>query len=166
MKIHIYAWPLLAVLLVMDLGILAWALADHTVSGRGWQKYWRCLNGCLMLAALYGILRYTVLRKSGGHEAEFRFLRSWAEFMAQPELFREMVMNAFLFFPLGLTMPFAFRKRKRNAGITVLFAFLLSAAIEFCQYRYALGNGEVTDILMNTLGAGVGTAAFLIVNSE
>ena len=82
----------------------------------------------------------------------------------QPELYREMLMNVFLFFPLGLTLSNALPRRwnyRRRIGVTVLAGCLLSAGIEYTQYRFALGLAETDDVLCNTLGALLGAASLL-----
>ena len=38
---------------------------------------------------------------------------------------------------------------------------MLSAGIEYAQYRYALGMAEVDDVICNTLGAFIGAASLL-----
>lgn len=75
----------------------------------------------------------------------------------QPEIYREMLMNVFLFFPLGLTLSNALpRKWHRWLRIilTTLIGCALSAGIEYAQYRYALGLAETDDVICNTLGGG------------
>ena len=82
----------------------------------------------------------------------------------QPEIYREMLMNVFLFFPLGLTLSNALpRKWHRWLRIilTTLIGCALSAGIEYAQYRYALGLAETDDVICNTLGAFLGAASLL-----
>ena len=44
--------------------------------------------------------------------------------------------------------------------ITVVFALLLSIGIEAAQLHFHLGRCETDDVIMNTLGAVVGAAAY------
>ena len=86
----------------------------------------------------------------------------------QPELYREMLMNVFLFFPLGLTLSNSLpRKWHRWLRIilTTLVGCALSAGIEYAQYRYALGLAETDDVICNTLGAFLGAASLLIAHA-
>ena len=79
-----------------------------------------------------------------------------------------MLMNVFLFFPLGLTLSNALpRKWHRWSRIilTTLVGCALSAGIEYAQYRYALGMAEVDDVICNTLGAFLGAASLLIAHA-
>ena len=47
-----------------------------------------------------------------------------------------------------------------DTGNIVLLAFLFSACVEFCQYKFALGYAEVDDVIHNTLGAAIGVFAY------
>lgn len=74
-------------------------------------------------------------------------------------------MNVFLFFPLGLTLSNALPRRWNRwlrIGVTTLAGCLLSAGIEYAQYRFALGLAETDDVLCNTLGALLGAASLLV----
>jgi hypothetical protein len=67
----------------------------------------------------------------------------------------EMVLNALLFTPAGLLLPWILA-RAALVPIAVFGAAVLSSAIEAFQAFTPLGTaGDVTDILLNTLGAGV-----------
>lgn len=82
----------------------------------------------------------------------------------QPELYREMLMNVFLFFPLGLTLSNALPRKWHRWGriiLTTLVGCALSAGIEYAQYRYALGLAETDDVICNTMGAFLGAASLL-----
>ena len=58
------------------------------------------------------------------------------------------------------------RENKRNmlksVFITIGVAFLLTCAIEFTQYYFHIGNAELSDIIMNTVGATIGTLSFIM----
>ena len=83
----------------------------------------------------------------------------------QPELYRAMLMNVFLFFPLGLTLSNALPRKWHRWGriaFTTLIGCILSAGIEYAQYRCALGLAETDDVICNTLGAFLGATSLLI----
>ena len=66
----------------------------------------------------------------------------------------QRVLNAVMFAPLGFLLPVLWRKcRKWN--VTVLAGFLLSLTIEVLQ-MFCFRATDVDDLLMNTLGAGLG----------
>ena len=127
------------------------------------------LNTELACAAVFIILYTTILTRTPGVPAVI--LAPFASLTAarqQPELYREMLMNVFLFFPLGLTLSNALpRKWHRWLRIilTTLVGCILSAGIEYAQYRYALGMAEVDDVICNTLGAFIGSTSLLIAHA-
>lgn len=86
----------------------------------------------------------------------------------QPELYREMLMNVFLFFPLGLTLSNVLPQkwhRWLRIILTTLVGCALSAGIEYTQYRCALGLAETDDVICNTLGASIGSTSLLIAHA-
>lgn len=123
------------------------------------------LNTALACAAAFIILYATILTRTPGVPAVI--LAPFASLTAalqQPELYREMLMNVFLFFPLGLTLSNALpRKWHRwlRIALTTLIGCAFSAGIEYAQYRYALGMAEVDDVICNTLGAFLGATSLL-----
>lgn len=123
------------------------------------------LNTALACAAAFIILYATILTRTPGDYKPI--LTPFATFTAalqQPELYREMLMNIFLFFPLGLTLSNALPQKWHRwvrIILTTLIGCILSAGIEYAQYRYALGLAEVDDVICNTLGAFLGTASLL-----
>ena len=126
--------------------------------GRG--KRWRLLNFILFAGTAAAIFYMTVYtRGEGAGEVVLVPFQSFQEAKVQPELYRSMLMNVFLFVPIGLFLPFVLGKGRIPEFFTVLAALAFTAGIEYLQYRYALGRCEVDDILMNTLGALVGTQA-------
>ena len=122
-------------------------------------------NTALACAAAFIILYATILtRTPGSYELILTPFATFTAALQQPELYREMLMNVFLFFPLGLTLSNALpRKWHRWSRIilTTLVGCALSAGIEYAQYRYALGMAEADDVICNTLGAFLGAASLL-----
>lgn len=123
-------------------------------------------NTALACAAAFIILYATILTRTPGVPAVI--LAPFASLTAalqQPELYREMLMNVFLFFPLGLTLSNALPRKWHRWGRIILTTFIgcvLSAGIEYAQYRYALGLAETDDAICNTLGAFIGSTSLLI----
>ena len=127
------------------------------------------LNTALACAAAFIILYTTILTRTPGVPAVI--LTPFAALTAarvQPELYREMLMNIFLFFPLGLTLSNALPRKWHRWGriiLTTLVGCALSAGIEYAQYRCALGLAETDDVICNTLGAFIGTTSLLIAHA-
>ena len=113
------------------------------------------------------LIPYTTLltRAPGNYELILTPFATFTAAQQQPELYREMLMNVFLFFPLGLTLsnalPLKWHRWSRIA-LTAFIGCILSAGIEYVQYRYALGMAEVDDVICNTLGAFIGSTALLV----
>lgn len=123
------------------------------------------LNTALACAAAFIILYATILTRSAGvPEVILAPFASLTAARVQPELYREMLMNVFLFFPLGLTLSNSLPRKWHRWGRIILTTFvgcILSAGIEYTQYRYALGMAEVDDVICNTLGAFLGAVSLL-----
>lgn len=124
------------------------------------------LNTALACAAAFIILYATILNRTpGNYELILTPFATFTAALQQPELYREMLMNIFLFFPLGLTLSNALPRKWHRWGriiLTTLVGCILSAGIEYAQYRYALGLAETDDVICNTLGAFIGSTSLLI----
>lgn len=162
---HIYALPLHMVIFLMLVLLIVWAMLSQHKN----QKKRTIINAALCFIAAFIILYATILTRSAGvFEAILTPFASLTAARQQPELYREMLMNVFLFFPLGLTLSNALpRKWHRWLRIilTTLIGCILSAGIEYAQYRYALGMAEVDDVICNTLGAFIGSTSLLIAHA-
>lgn len=159
---YIYTRSFISIITFMVLALAAWGALPARVGAR----HWRWGNLVLALLITAAILYATLFSRAEGSTG--LILAPFATFTAarvQPELYREMLMNVFLFFPLGLTFSNALpRKWHRWLRIilTTLVSCALSAGIEYAQYRYALGMAEVDDVICNTLGAFIGSTSLLI----
>ena len=157
----IYSKPLLSIILSIAIAVVVWGYLRTKVQRRRWTIANLVLSCVVAIAILYA----TILTRSAGvPEVILTPFASLTAARQQPELYREMLMNVFLFFPLGLTLSNALpRKWHRWLRIilTTLVGCILSAGIEYAQYRYALGMAEVDDVICNTLGAFLGAASLL-----
>lgn len=162
---QIYAWPLGLVGFIMLLLLAGWSYLSEKSEERKWA-----IGNAILLVAVLDFLLYTTLltRSPGGYEVILTPFAALAAARVQPELYREMLMNVFLFFPLGLTLSNALPRRWNRwlrIGVTTLAGCLLSAGIEYAQYRFALGLAETDDVLCNTLGALLGAASLLVAHA-
>lgn len=162
---HIYALPLHMVIFLMLALLIVWAMLSLHQN----QRKRSIINAVLCSITALTILYATILTRTPGDYKPI--LTPFATFTAalqQPELYREMLMNVFLFFPLGLTLSNALpRKWHRWLRIilTTLVGCALSAGIEYAQHRYALGMAEVDDVICNTLGTFVGSTSLLVAHA-
>lgn len=127
------------------------------------------LNTALACAATFIILYATILNRTpGNYELILTPFAALSAARQQPELYRAMLMNVFLFFPLGLTLSNALPRKWHRWGriaFTTLIGCILSAGIEYAQYRCALGLAETDDVICNTLGAFIGSTSLLIAHA-
>lgn len=158
---HIYALPLHMVIFLMLVLLIVWAMLSQHKN----QKKRTIINAALCFIAAFIILYATILNRTpGNYELILTPFAALSAARQQPELYREMLMNIFLFFPLGLTLSNALPQKWHRWGRIILTTFvgcILSAGIEYTQYRYALGMAEVDDVICNTLGAFLGATSLL-----
>lgn len=163
---QIYSLPLRLIIVYMLILILIWkALGKRIRTNPDKKRIWK-LSNILILIGTICIIGIATLswRNGSGTELILTPFQSFQEAKIQPELYRSMLMNVFLFFPLGLSMPFALpEKWKLKVFCTILFAFLLSVGIEVIQYHYQLGRAEVDDVICNILGCVLGSSSYLLV---
>lgn len=158
---YIYSRSFISVITFMALALAAWGALPARVGARRW-RWGNLVLVLLMTAAIFYATLFSRAEGSTG-----LILTPFASLTAarqQPELYREMLMNVFLFFPLGLTLSNALPRKWHRWGriiLTALIGCILSAGIEYAQYRYALGLAETDDVICNTLGAFLGAASLL-----
>lgn len=148
----IYGWPIWVNALIMIALPFGRALLGHK---RRWPNI-------LISALIIFVVVFITLINRGKQVYEpilipfYTFIRA----KEQKEYLRSMLMNIYLYEPLGLFLPFVFKKGQ--IWKSVLIAFLLSVFIEAMQYFLSAGLTEIDDVLSNTLGAFLGTTAFFI----
>ena len=162
---HIYALPLWMIIFLMLALLIVWAMLSQHKN----QKKRTIINAVLCFITALTILYATILtRTPGDYKPILTLFASLTAARVQPELYREMLMNVFLFFPLGLTLSNALPRKWHRWGriiLTALIGCILSAGIEYVQYRYALGLAETDDVICNTLGAFLGAASLLVAHA-
>ena len=161
----VYGMRLQMVVIWMLLLLLLWANLCQHIN----KKRWAAINSVIFGLSAATILYATILTRSVGvSEAILAPFASLTAARQQPELYREMLMNVFLFFPLGLTLSNALPQkwhRWLRIILTTLIGCILSAGIEYAQYRCALGLAETDDVICNTLGAFIGSTSLLIAHA-
>ncbi len=167
---YIYRLDLTAVIAVMAVSVPLWAGAMRLLSGIN-PRAVRTVNAVLAAVSLAGIV-YATLIRSPSHTREIFLMpfHSFIEAKAQKEMYREMLMNVFLFVPAGVTLPFALLRNgfepasqtRKTVLTTIIFAVCLSFVIEAVQFAFGIGRAETDDIICNTLGAAIGTLSFVI----
>lgn len=115
-------------------------------------KYRRWLTGILAMLSVILIFKFTVIGRTPSLTHRFTFFAPYSN-----EFYREMIMNALLYFPLGLSLSYVIKSFKYS----ILIAFILSLFIESWQYLAGTGLAQGTDVIMNTLGVVIGGLSYL-----
>lgn len=130
----------------MVLFILIWKAGNRLINIR----VWKILNIIGTCAAVVLILKFTVWGRESSGQHIFMLAASYSG-----EFFREMLMNVFLYFPLGLTLTCV-------AGCwSILLGGILSVLIETWQFIIGTGVAQGTDVLCNVFGIVVGSCAYV-----
>ena len=139
--LNVYAWSYGSVGMAMLGSLIIWRILAKYIR----QDIWKVMNTAGAVVALLIILRFTVIGRESSNEHCFMVMAEYSG-----EFYREMIMNIFLYFPLGLMLG-------ELTGCHVIWlAFLLSLGIESWQFAAGTGIAQGTDVLCNTLGACMG----------
>lgn len=160
----IYGKPLSSIVTAIIACVFVWGFIAVVARKRNKRTRWKMVNFCLVVMFVVFIIYFTVLsRQANSLDIQLIPFHSFIEAQMQPELYRTMLMNVFLFVPLGLTLPFALIDGMRNKVLLSVFcAMVLSTTVEIMQYVFHLGRVETDDIICNTLGTAIGTLAFIL----
>lgn len=156
-----YVQPMNWVYLEMAAMYLLWTIGMLVVRGKA-----KRLVGVICAVLSVGlILSYTLIGRKGGGDLSLIPFITFVNAKTQPELYRTLFMNVFLFLPLGLSLPFALPKKLRHPVLfTMAVGFFLSVTVEGIQFFGSLGRCETDDVLMNTLGTAAGASSYLLQN--
>lgn len=78
------------------------------------------------------------------------------------EILRQMLMNVFLFVPVGAALAVIYQKNKHKMRFIILFALSLSLIIETTQFIFQIGYAEFDDIICNSIGTILGSSSSII----
>lgn len=155
---RIYAQPLYLVVVEMVLLIILWAWFKYRYGKKLW---WKLFNAVVFVIVVFAIFYSTVYsRTENFQEPVFMPFHSFYQAKTQPEIYRAMLMNIFLFEPIGLSLPNILPEKAHPVAVTVIMALLLSVLVEAAQYYFFRGRCETDDVIMNTLGAVLGGRAY------
>lgn len=83
----------------------------------------------------------------------------WLKGNGNPWAIRDLAGNAFVFFPIGFALARGLRvllKSRSYGRLALLIAVVASVCIETAQLFIPTRNTDVTDIIMNGIGAALG----------
>ena len=156
---RIYILDISTILIAIPILLLVWS-----VIGAAFYKYMRIIGAVMAVIAIGAILYITVLTRSeSGAGADFIPFSSFERAKIQPEIYRSMLMNTFLFEPLGLALPFALKgSTAKRVLLAIMIGFALSFVVEMIQYFFSLGMAEADDVICNTVGTAIGCLSYLL----
>jgi hypothetical protein len=89
-------------------------------------------------------------------------LAPWDDFQWSRSYLADVVINLFGFMPLGFFMSLflfevaAIQSRKKNVSVTISVCFVISLCIELIQVYIPTRDSQMSDLIMNTIGGGIG----------
>lgn len=72
--------------------------------------------------------------------------------------FSEVIENVLVFIPLGLYL----RMLKLDGGKTVICGLAVSLICEIAQFILGIGATDITDLITNTVGTGIGVGLYAV----
>lgn len=157
--VRIYVLDISTILTAIPILLLVWS-----VIGAAFYKYMRIIGAVLAVIAIGAILYATVLSRSGSNKDVYLIpFSTFERAKIQPEFYRSMLMNVFLFVPLGLSQPYIFGGGTgKRILLTILVGLVLSMTVEAIQCFAHLGMTETDDVICNTVGTAIGSCAYLL----
>lgn len=146
------------------MGLLSLALTDILLIRKKCSVYGAIALGVTVFMGLFlldtavGIRYWGIMKHAAGHDLTLDFSRMFRKSGQGPV---ETLSNIAIFVPFGFFLGewLASSNRTgswRRVGLVTLAAFGLSLCIECLQLFLHVGFFEVTDLVMNTVGGGVG----------
>ena len=157
--LYFYVSNITTILIAIPIIVLVWS-----VIGVAFYKYMRIVGAVAACVAIGAILYLTVFSRSSSRAGAYLIpFSSFERAKLEPEMYRSMLMNTFLFVPLGLSLPFVFGGGTgKRILLTILIGLLLSITVESIQYFAHLGMTETDDVICNTVGTAIGSCAYLL----
>ena len=160
----IYVLPLWRQIILGLLALAVWSILLVYLRQR--EKMLRRIGSVGFALSLAVISYLTVVTRSSGKGMlitdplyNFRHAKQIAE------LYRSLLMNVFLFMPIGMTLPLLFPRRMKSftvSVLTLLASLIISLCVETAQYYYSLGQAASDDVICNTLGGLAGAVPFIM----
>jgi glycopeptide antibiotics resistance protein len=91
----------------------------------------------------------------------FKTIKMYIRYRSSLNSFANLFGNLFILTPLGIILPFAWRK-KHSVFLITAIGFLVSMAVETLQLVLGVGAFDVDDLILNTLGVIVGYILYKI----
>ena len=153
----IYVSNILIVIVAMPILLAVWSVLSVLFKEK---TTWICV---IAAAVSIVLVIYITVFSRGESEPGLDLIpfSSFVRARTLPHMYRSMLMNVFLFFPLGLFLPFLIEGGiKRRILLTVSWGLALSVTVELIQFIFAIGLCETDDVICNTAGAALGSLAY------
>ena len=156
---EIYITDIKYIMTAIPVLVLVWSVIGVVI-----YKKVRIASSVLIVLSAAIILYATVIKRTQENLGfDLIPFSSFQRAVEQPEMYRSMLMNVFLFVPLGLSLPFVFGcGTGKRILLTILVGLFLSVIVEAIQYFAHLGMAETDDVICNTLGTAIGNCAYLL----
>ena len=147
---------------------IIWGAIVH-LAGRK-ALFARFLNLVFLCCVFWYILHRTIIGRTAEMHSSVGsmpfqlFLKALTE---NREIVRSLLLNILLFCPFGAALACLLPHRVPPLArilLTGLIGMFLSILIEYCQFRFSIGNAEADDVICNTLGALIGGLSLPIKN--
>ena len=153
----VYNLKLLTVLLFAVIVIILWSVINRKANLLAGY----IINQSMICIITAVIVYFTLFNRTVRVERSYRLIPFIHYFTSQSGI-ETLWLNAFIFLPLGLSLPYILPEKIRHkATTTIMAALVFSTLIEAIQYIFALGLCETDDVIMNTLGAAIGTMSYI-----
>ena len=148
------------------IGILSLALTVILLFCNKWRAYSAIVLGLTVFTGLFLLDTAVLIRINDGltYKTGFDFVSEFRRLIYGGMVrWTEMFANVAVFVPVGLFLAEFLTARGRGEGwrrigVVALCAFGLSLCIESLQLALKVGVFEVTDLVLNTVGAFVGAS--------
>ena len=148
------------------------ALTTSLLASKKFSVYGAIMLGATVFASLLLLETAVVIRYSGvfPHGSGFGMKAGFVRILYGDEYGRaEIMSNIAAFIPFGLLLSEFLASAKRfsagrRLGLATLAGFSLSLCIECLQLLLRVGIFELTDLVMNTMGAFVGAGVSVVIS--
>ena len=159
----VYGWDLETVILWTFIFIILWTVINKRIT----RKTSRRINWVMLSLIIVAVVFFTITARSTKTERQIHLIPFWSYIASHGSGRETLWLNAFFFLPIGLSLPFLLPDKVKNKPrTTIIIACGFSLAIEMIQFIFKLGLCETTDVIMNTLGAALGTISYIAANHK
>ena len=155
--LELYITDLTYIVIAIPFFLIIWSVISAVIN-----KRIMVLATLVTVLSMVAILYVTLAKREQGNLSyDLIPFSSFQRANEQPEMYRSMLMNVFLFVPLGMSLVFVVKGSIfKRILLTMLVGFLLSASVETVQFFLSLGMAETDDVICNTVGTLVGSTAY------